>query len=70
MSATEPWMGINGRIAFRWSEHGDRQQLPSNSKGWAHHGIALTSTGDVVTFAPDRPEVRISSPDGELRRVW
>jgi hypothetical protein len=70
MSATEPWMGINGRIAFRWSEPGDPQQLPSNSKGWAHHGIALTSTGDVVTFAPDRPEVRISSPDGELRRVW
>ena len=70
MNPMEPWIGINGRIAFRWSELGDPQQLIGSSTGWAHHGIALTSTGDVVTFAPDRPEVRITSPDGELRRVW
>lgn len=70
MSVTDPWMGIYGRIAFRWSEPQEAQQLSGSSTGWAHHGIAVTSTGDVVTFAPDRPEVRISSPDGELRRVW
>ena len=38
--------------------------------GWAHHGIAVTPGGDVVTFDERLPKVLILSPDGRLLREF
>jgi hypothetical protein len=70
MGVNEPRIGTDGRVGFRWSEPWADQQVADTTNGWAHHGIAVTSMGEVVSFAPDRPQVRIMSPDGILRRAW
>jgi hypothetical protein len=40
------------------------------SIGWAHHGLAITRSGDVVSFHPERPDVVIFDHDGGLLRSF
>jgi DNA-binding beta-propeller fold protein YncE len=52
---------------FDWTElpheHGD-------TAGWAHHGVAVTRSGHVVTFGASGDEVMIYDGDGVLVDSW
>ena len=38
--------------------------------GWAHHGLAVTQAGDVVTFHQDNRTVLVLGKDGQVLRSW
>lgn len=38
--------------------------------GWAHHGIAVTTAGEVVTFDEKLPQVQVLSRSGDLVRTF
>jgi hypothetical protein len=43
---------------------------PEKSDGWAHHGVAMTTDGHVVTFAASGDEVVIFDADGHHLTSW
>ncbi|SDT37395.1 NHL repeat-containing protein [Microlunatus soli] len=52
---------------YQWFEFsGD----PAMADGWAHHGVAVTADGRVVTFAPSGDEVVIFDADGHRLDSW
>ncbi len=60
-----------GDLEFDWI--GDWAQLPaaeSVSRGWAHHGMAFTNEGHIVTFHPAESLVVILTTEGELVRSF
>ncbi|HEU0021102.1 MAG TPA: hypothetical protein VFR55_05430 [Dehalococcoidia bacterium] len=60
--------GVN---TYQWIENW--AQLPPTGGalvGWAHHGIAVTESGEVVTFHHRDPKVLVFDPDGKLVRSW
>jgi hypothetical protein len=42
---------------------------PSAQAGWAHHGVVVSRTGDVITFHAGDPNLIVLRPDGEVRRT-
>jgi len=60
-----------GRFTFAWDDAwGGRGHHDGGTKGWAHHGIAVTTAGEVVTFHESEPEVMVLDRDGEVLRRW
>ena len=60
-----------GDLEFDWL--GDWAQLPgaeSVARGWAHHGMAFSNEGQIVTFHPTESLVVILTTDGELVRSF
>ncbi|MDA1279189.1 MAG: hypothetical protein O3B95_04010 [Chloroflexi bacterium] len=60
-----------GDLEFEWV--GDWARLPSPgsvSSGWAHHGMAFSAEGQVVTFHPAESLVLILTTDGEFVRSF
>ncbi len=56
---------------YRWDA--DWADVPSDKAqhtGWAHHGVAVTAAGDVVTFHPGDPTMLVLDSDGKLRASW
>ena len=56
---------------YEWLE--DWAEVPSPDEariGWAHHGLAVTGSGDIVGFHPERPDVVIFGADGRFLRSW
>lgn len=45
-------------------------QDPEHADGWAHHGVAVTTDGRVVTFAPSGDEVVIFDAEGHQLDSW
>lgn len=54
-------------LAYAWAEF---PRDPATAEGWAHHGVAVTADGRVVTFAPSGDEVVIFSSEGERADQW
>lgn len=53
---------------YGWTEDWTRTPSPHEaSAGWAHHGLAVTRAGQILSFHPERPEVLIFGPDGSLQ---
>lgn len=50
-----------------WADLGHHD---GTSTGWAHHGIAVTRSGEVLTFHEERSEVLVLGPEGSLLRSW
>ena len=51
--------GGQGTNTYRWV--GDWAELPDTEsvhKGWAHHGVVVTESGDVVTFRHQHARIR------------
>ena len=60
-----------GSNNYRWD--GDWAEIPPSEKrhtGWAHHGVAITAAGDVVTFHPGDSTMLVLDSDGKLRANW
>jgi hypothetical protein len=63
-------VGEDGQV-YEWQE--DWAAVPASgdaSHGWAHHGLAVTRTGEIIGFHPDRSEVVVFDRDGRLVRSW
>jgi DNA-binding beta-propeller fold protein YncE len=61
----------SGANTYEWIDNWAR--IPHNQSarmGWAHHGIAVTEAGDVVTFHHGDPTVLVFDQDGNLQRSW
>ncbi|WP_217428500.1 hypothetical protein [Microlunatus speluncae] len=54
-------------LDYRWSAF---PQDPARADGWAHHGVAVTTDGRVVTFAPSGDEVVIFDAEGNRLDSW
>ena len=61
----------SGANTYEWQEHW--AQIPDSSSaraGWAHHGVVVTESGEVVTYHPGEPIMMMFDPQGELVRSW
>jgi len=62
---------VNGQPRFRWVLDWDvAARYGESSREWAHHGIALTTSGDLVVMAADGPNVLLFGPDDRLLSTW
>ena len=60
-----------GTNTYRWV--GDWAELPDTEsvhKGWAHHGVVVTESGDVVTFHPGESTIMVLDSTGSVKRTW
>jgi hypothetical protein len=63
-------LGDNGR-RYEWHEDWADVPAPDQAEsGWAHHGLAVTRSGELVGFHPARPEVVIFDRGGHVSRSW
>ena len=61
----------SGDNTYRWKE--DWADLPDseNAKnGWAHHGVVVTESGDVITFHPGDSTIVVLGSAGSVLRTW
>ena len=61
----------SGDNTYRWKE--DWADLPDseNAKnGWAHHGVVVTESGDVITFHPGDSTIVVLDSAGNVLRTW
>lgn len=60
-----------GGFRFDWEEGwGANGHHDGSSPGWAHHGIAVTRDGRIVTFSEQSAEVLVLDGGGELLSHW
>lgn len=60
-----------GSNRYRWD--GDWAEIPPSDGreiGWAHHGVAVTAAGDVVTFHPGDSTMLFLDAEGRPRASW
>ncbi len=61
----------SGGNTYEWQERWARiPDSPSARSGWAHHGVVVTESGQVVTYHPGDPTMMLFDPTGELVRSW
>jgi len=61
----------DGSNMYRWE--GDWAEIPSGETkgaGWAHHGVAVTAAGDVITFHPGDSTMLVLDSQGKLQASW
>jgi hypothetical protein len=61
----------SGEHTYEWVE--DWARIPDTESartGWAHSGVAVSSTGDVFTFHQGEPAMLAFNQRGELARSW
>ena len=59
----------SGPNTYEWLDNW--AQVPNSEGarlGWAHHGLAITESGEVVAFHPSDPSVLVFGQDGKLKR--
>ncbi len=60
-----------GPLSYEWIDCWATLPDPEMAKdGWAHPGIQVTDTGEVVTFHPSEPKVLVLDRSGALLREW
>lgn len=59
---------VGGR-AYHWLEHWAQSPVDDSAhEGWAHHGLAVTESGELVGFHPGDPALLVFNADGSLAR--
>lgn len=56
---------------YRWNDRWAK--LPTTEKarnGWAHHGVAVTGSGEVVTCHTGEPTMMLLDTEGEVKLTW
>lgn len=62
-----------GQDADSYEWNGGWAKLPITEgarKGWAHHGVAVTGSGEVITCHPGEPTMLLLNLDGNVQRTW
>lgn len=62
-------VGIGG-TRFRWVPGWGGDETGDRSTGMAHHGIAATMDGRIISFDPTDPIVQVRDTEGRLRESW
>jgi hypothetical protein len=63
-------VGEDGQI-YDWLEGWAEVPGPEEARiGWAHHGLAVTRSGELVGFHPERSEVVVLDGGGRFLRSW
>jgi DNA-binding beta-propeller fold protein YncE len=57
----------DGPAVYDWFDGPDHSAV---SAGWAHHGVAVTDAGDIVSFDAETADVLIFNFNGELIGRW
>ena len=61
----------SGEHTYGWIDNWAKvPDTESTRSGWAHHGIAVTGAGDIVTYHPGDPTVLVFDQDGNLKNSW
>jgi hypothetical protein len=58
-----------GEDSYDWTN--DWARVPGSAsarEGWAHHGVTITESGDIVTFHSGEPTVLVFDKAGNLLR--
>ena len=61
----------SGRAKYEWIDNW--AQIPETESartGWAHHGVVISETGDVIAFHQADRTFLAFDPDGTLKRSW
>lgn len=61
----------SGDNTYQWNE--DWASVPDSENarnGWAHHGLVVTESGDVITFHPSDATILVLDSSGSVRRNW
>ncbi len=60
-----------GTASYEWVDRWAKIP-PSDSArlGWAHHGVAVSKTGEVISFHQGDPTMLVFDPSGRLERTW
>ena len=61
----------SGKNTYGWNE--DWASVPESASaktGWAHHGLVVTQSGDVITFHPSDSTIMVLDNGGNLKRTW
>ena len=62
-----------GQDANRYRWDGEWAEIPesdSRQKGWAHHGVAVTAAGNIVTFHPGDSTMLVLNSGGKVQASW
>ena len=60
--------GVN---TYQWDDRWAKLPTTESAKsGWAHHGVAVTQSGDVITSHPAEPTMMLLDGDGNVKRTW
>jgi hypothetical protein len=63
-------VGEDGQV-YEWHEGWAEVPGPEEASiGWAHHGLAMTRSGELVGFHPGRSEVVVLDDQGRFLRSW
>ena len=60
-----------GTNTYQWNENwASVPDTQSTKTGWAHHGLVVTESGDVITFHPGDSTILVLDSAGSLQRTW
>ena len=60
-----------GSSTYEWIDRWAKISATESAKaGWAHHGIAITQAGDVISFHQGDPTMLVFDRTGNLKRSW
>jgi len=61
----------SGKNTYEWQDSWAGIPDSENARnGWAHHGVAVTESCQIVTYHPGDPTMMLFDPDGNLIRSW
>jgi hypothetical protein len=61
----------SGSSTYEWIDRWAKIPATESAKaGWAHHGVAVTRSGDVITFHQGDPTMLVFDRAGNLTRWW
>jgi hypothetical protein len=56
---------------YQWNDQWVKLPPSDTAKnGWAHHGVAVTGSGELVTCHPRQPTMMLLDVDGNVKRTW
>ena len=61
----------SGTNVYEWIDRWAKiPATESAAKGWAHHGVVVTESGDVITFHPGDSTILVLNGSGDVIKTW
>ena len=61
----------SGSVQFEWIDNWAKRLDTDEARlGWAHHGIVVTDSGNVIACHQGKPTVMLFDAEGTLKRSW